>query len=160
MARLSPSGANLQPLKYYLSNDSNENLEIFETLRWAGYLKEWPGPAEGEHPSAYIVIVHDKQITESIGCDQGFAAQTILLGAVENGCGGCVIASIDKPRLAEILALPNHLEILMVIALGYPKESVRIEPMTNPDQVSYWRDAKQIHHVPKRPISEILLNPR
>lgn len=158
LARLTPSGANLQPLKYYLACDPIENADIFSTLKWAGYLKNWPGPEEGERPSAYIVITHDKLISENIGWDQGFAAQTIMLGAVEKGLGGCIIASMNKPRLAEILALPQHLEILLALALGHPKEAVLLEPMQDTAEVAYWRDEQGTHHVPKRPISEIIIN--
>ncbi len=158
LARLSPSGANFQPLKYYLACDERENNEIFSTLRWAGHLKDWPGPEPSERPTAFITIVHDKLITETIGWDQGFAAQSIMLGAVELGLGGCIIASIDKPQLSEILALPKHLEILLVLALGYPKEDVQIEPMSDPIKVAYWRDETQTHHVPKRSLSEVIIN--
>ncbi|MCK4257061.1 nitroreductase family protein, partial [candidate division WOR-3 bacterium] len=57
LARLSPSAANLQPLKYIISNDTEKNALIFPHLSWAGYLKDWQGPADDERPSAYIVIL-------------------------------------------------------------------------------------------------------
>jgi len=69
LARLSPSSANLQPLKYILSNTSEKNGIIFSTLAWAGYLKDWPGPEEGERPSAYIVILGDTNITKDFSCN-------------------------------------------------------------------------------------------
>ena len=52
LARLSASAANRQPLKYILSCEPERNALIFSCLRWAGYLKDWRGPAEGERPSA------------------------------------------------------------------------------------------------------------
>ena len=63
LARLSASAANLQPLKYVLSNEAENNAAIFSCLAWAGYLKDWPGPAEGERPAAYIVILGDDDIS-------------------------------------------------------------------------------------------------
>lgn len=157
LARLSPSSANLQPLKYILSNTPEKNNIIFSTLAWAGYLKDWPGPGEGERPSAYIVILGDTEITKNFGCDHGIAAQSILIGATEKGLGGCIIASIQKQKLRESLKIPDRYEILLVIALGVSKEKVVIEDLKN-GEIKYWRDKKGIHHVPKRPLSELILD--
>ncbi len=87
MARLCGSAGNLQPLKYAFSCDPQRNALIFPHLVWARYLKDWGGPAEGEKPTAYIVVLGDTEITRSFGCDHGIAAQTMLLGAVEKGLG-------------------------------------------------------------------------
>jgi nitroreductase len=81
LARLSSSSQNLQPLKYFLSCDSDVNAIIFNNLTWAGYLQNWTGPKEGERPSAYVLILGDKTISTSFGIDSGIAAQSIRLGA-------------------------------------------------------------------------------
>ena len=91
LARLSASASNRQPLRFYLSNDVQTNAVIFSNLKWAGYLIDWPGPAEGEKPPAYIVLLNDTEISKTPGCDQGIAAQSILLGATERELGGCII---------------------------------------------------------------------
>lgn len=156
-AKLSPSGANLQPLKFIISNSSETNSEIFPQLAWAGYLKNWNGPVEPERPSAYIIILGDKNIKNEFSCDCGIAAQSILLGAVEKGLGGCMIGSIKKGNLSSALNIDSKFEILLVIALGKPIEKVQIEETKSPDDIKYWRDEKNIHHVPKRPLSEIIL---
>ncbi|MGB9589036.1 MAG: nitroreductase family protein, partial [Armatimonadota bacterium] len=127
LARLSPSAANMQPLKYILSADPVMNACIFPTTAWAGYLKDWPGPSEGERPSAYIVILGDTEVSKNFGCDHGIAAETIMLGATEKGIGGCMIGSIDRSQLRTILRIPDRYEILLVLALGYPKEKVVLE---------------------------------
>lgn len=157
LARLSASGANLQPLKYILSCDPEKNAVIFPHLRWAGYLKDWDGPAEGERPSAYIIVLGDKKISESAGCDHGIAAQSILLGAAERGLGGCMIGSIQRSELRKALNIPEQYEILLVLALGTPGEEVRIEDMKSGGDIRYWRDDQGTHHVPKRSLDELIL---
>ncbi|RLD10144.1 MAG: nitroreductase [Chlamydiae bacterium] len=156
-ARLSPSGANLQSLKFIISNSSETNLKVFPQLAWAGYLKDWDGPIEKERPSAYIIILGDKNIKNDFSCDCGIAAQSILLGATEKGLGGCMIGSIKREELAEELSIDFQFEILLVIALGKPVETVQIEETKSPDDIKYWRDEKNIHHVPKRSLNEIIL---
>ncbi len=88
--RLSASAANLQPLAYVLSCNGKKNDEIFSCLTWAAYLKDWPGPEEGERPAAYIVVLLDTTIAKDPGCDHGIACQSIMLGAREKGLAGCI----------------------------------------------------------------------
>jgi nitroreductase len=158
LARLAPSGSNLQPLKYYLSNEATKNDLIFQHLAWAGYLKEWPGPSEGERPSAYLIVLGDTSISPTFGCDHGIAAQTIMLGAAEKGLGGCIIGSIQRDALRKALSILPRYEILLVLALGKPKEIVQIEPVSAEGSIKYWRDDQAIHHVPKRSLNEILVS--
>ena len=155
LTRLCPSASNLQPLKYILSSDADRNALIFPHLAWAGYLAGWSGPAEGERPAAYIVVLGDTDITRRFGCDHGIAAQSIMLGAVERGLGGCMIASIQRDKLRKALNIPKRYEILLVLALGKPGEAVVLDGAKSLDDIKYWRDDTDVHHVPKRPLSEL-----
>lgn len=157
LARLSASAANQQPLKYILSCDPQRNAVIYPHLAWAGYLEDWPGPSEGERPSGYIVILGDKTVKPSFGCDHGIAAQSILLGAAEKGLGGCIIGTIQREGLREALEIPADYEILLVIALGKPKERVEIEAVGPEGDIRYWRDDEGTHHVPKRALDDIIV---
>lgn len=157
LARLSPSAANLQPLRYILSCEPEKNALIFPHLGWAGYLKGWPGPADGERPSAYIIILGDTKVSKSFGCDHGIAAQSILLGAAEKGLGGCMIGTVQREELRNALDIPARYEILLVLALGKPREVVVIEAVDNTGDIKYWRDSQGTHHVPKRPLDDIIL---
>jgi len=157
LARLSASSGNTQPLKYILSCDPDNNALIFSNLGWAAYLRDWPGPAEGERPSGYIIILGDKDIAQSFGVNPGIAAQSILLGAAEKGLGGCIIASIKKPELAQSLNLSTRFEILLVLALGKPQETIVLEVVGPDGDIKYWRDSEGKHHVPKRPLDEIII---
>ncbi len=156
-ARFSPSSRNIQPLKYIIVNTPSENAKVFETLAWAGYLTEWAGPQEGERPSAYIIQLLDKNISNTASCDHGITAQSMLLQAVESGYGGCIIGSVKRETLSQLLNLPEHLEILQVIALGKPKESVVVDDITN-NEYKYWREEDGTHHVPKRTLKEIIVD--
>jgi nitroreductase len=157
LARLSSSGGNHQALKYLLSWEEERNRLIYPHLRWAGYLNDWDGPQEGERPPAYIIVLGDHAIRSHYFWDHGLASQSILLGACEKGLGGCMFGSINKKSLAEDLRIPVRYEILLVIALGKPKETVVLEEMSDQDEVKYWRDAAGIHHVPKRKLQDILV---
>ena len=157
LGRLSASAGNLQPLKYILVCDPQKNALVFPHLGWAGYLTGWPGPEEGERPSAYIVILGDKNILQTFDCDHGIAAQSILLGATERGLGGCMIGSIRRGELRQALEIPTHYEVLLVIALGKPKEKVEIEAVGPEGDIRYWRDDDGTHHVPKRSLTEVIV---
>jgi len=157
LARLSPSGGNLQPLKFFISNTPEKNKLIFPHLKWAGYLKGWNGPEEDERPSAYIIILGNQNYNKIIEYDAGIAIQSILLGAVEKGLGGCIIGSVQRNELHKILKLPDDFHILLTIALGKPKEKVIIEAVKE-DNIEYWRDSNGIHHVPKKSLDELIIN--
>lgn len=157
LARLSGTGGNMQPLKFMLSCEAEQNARIYPSLAWAGYLKDWDGPAPGERPTAYVIILCDKDVNASAGCDHGIAAQSILLGAVEKGLGGCMIGSINRTALRDTLQLEPRYEILLVLALGKPVETVQLDDVGADGHIEYWRDEDGVHHVPKRPLASLIL---
>jgi len=156
LARLSASGANKQPLKFLYYNTVKDCEKVFPYLAWAGYLRDWPGPDKGERPTGYIIILGDKSISEIFGVDHGIAAQSIMLGATEAGIGGCIIASIKREELHSELSIPDNFEILLALAIGKPVENVIIENIKN-DDVKYWRDKNNNHHVPKRSLNDLII---
>ncbi len=157
LARLSASGANRQPLKYMLSCDPKKNVLVFPHLVWARYLRDWPGPSEGERPSAYIIILGDTEISKNVLCDHGIAAQSILLGAREKGLGGCIHTGVKRDELSKALDIPPRYEILLVLSLGKPKEKVVLETVGPDGDVKYWRDSDGVHQVPKRRLDDIIV---
>jgi nitroreductase len=157
LGRLSASASNKQPLKYMLSNTSERNALIFQHLAWAGYIADWDGPAEGERPAAYVIILCDTAISADPSVDHGIAAQSIMLGAVERGLGGCMIGSVKRAALREALNIPEQYTILLVLALGKPREEVVIDPVGPDSDIRYWRDDTGTHHVPKRTLEDIIL---
>src|SRR5664280_3602612 len=157
LARLSASAANKQPLRYMLACTKEKNELIFPTLAWAAYLKDWSGPSVGERPSAYIVVLADKEISANFNWDAGISSQSILLGAVDQGLGGCMLSSINKPSLMQALHIAEKYEVVLVLALGKPREKVVIEPVGPNGDIKYWRDAEETHHVPKRSLDDVII---
>lgn len=155
LARLSGFGGNRQSFKFWAVLDEEKKKKVFNNLKWANYYKDWDGPEEGERPAAYIVIFHDKEISNTYFWEHGIAAQSILLGAISMGLGGCMLASFNRQEIKDILKAEDNLNPLMVIALGKPKEEVIIDCMEADGSVEYWRDDEDRHHVPKRALKDI-----
>lgn len=156
-ARLTPSAGNLQRLRYLAVTEKSEVLTLTKEVKWAGYLSDWDGPADSEAPAAYLILLSP----ESTGVSQidvGIAAETILLAAAEAGVGGCMILNFPREALTERYKLVSNYKIELVISLGVPAEKVEIETMKE-GNVRYYRDENDVHHVPKRALSEVFLTP-
>ncbi|NLO11627.1 MAG: nitroreductase family protein [Candidatus Cloacimonetes bacterium] len=159
LARICPSAANLQPLRYYPVHKPEELEIVRENLKWAGYLRYWDGPSAQENPTGYILILCPHETSRFHHTDAGIAAQTMLLAAVEKGLGGCILASVERQKVSQELNLPPELDICLVIAIGKPAEKVEIDEVIDPDDVEYWRDGDDVHHVPKRSLEDIIIRP-
>ena len=157
LARQTPSTGNQQALKYYLSTNAETNATIYSNITWAGFLTDWPGPEEGERPTAYIVMLRDNKISRAYSPDAGIAAQTIMLAATEKGLGGCMFASMRK-GLRETLDIPDQFEIVLVLALGKPIEKVVLESVGPDGDIKYYRDSDGVHHVPKRALEDVIIS--
>jgi nitroreductase len=154
LARLSPSGGNRQLLKYYLACDPEKNEIIYNQISLGG------DPPPGERPSAYIIIMNDTQlgtygVTE---IDHGIAAQSIMLGAVEKGLGGCMVGMVNRKELKRALNIPERYEILLVLTLGKPRETFTFEPVDpNTENVRGWWDEQGVRHIPKRKLEDLII---
>ncbi|PKQ65621.1 nitroreductase [Labilibaculum filiforme] len=156
LARMGASGRNGQTLKYQIVLSEEKRNKVFETLAWAGYLSDWDGPIAGERPTAYVIMLNDEKLGKNYFSDDGIAVQNLLLGAVEQGYGGCILRAFKEKELREVLQIASDYKIIQVVALGKPVEEVVLEEMKNGD-IKYWRDENQIHHVPKRKLEDLIL---
>lgn len=153
-ARLSPSSANRQPLKYVIVNDQELLEEVFKTLSWAGYLPDYQ-PSVEEMPRAYVVILLDRSIRKNCGHDAGIAAMSVSMVAYDEGLGSCILGAVDREKLGEVLHLPDGLDIVLVVSLGYPAENPVVDKTKNMD-IRYWLDENGVLHVPKRDLEDIV----
>lgn len=158
LGQIVPSTANSQALKFMLVHTSEDCSKVYPSLGWAGMLSDWNGPEEGERPTAYIILLGDLSLGKNKFTDDGIVAQTMLLGAVSKGFGGCMLGNVKRAELAKSLDIDlEKYSIDLVIALGKPKEEVVLEPITPLHKNHYYRDANEVHHVPKRSLDELIL---
>ncbi|MBR5586737.1 MAG: nitroreductase family protein [Clostridia bacterium] len=150
-ARLAPSGANLQPLKYIAVTTPELCEKVFGVTKYAGYLKDW-NPTEADQPRAYIVVLQDMAISKN-QLDAGAAVENIILTALEDGIASCWVGSFNGKELRGLLAIEEGLEINSVVALGYPAQNSEEAPFDG--DVKYYMDDNGDFHVPKRAMDEI-----
>lgn len=161
LARLGGSARNAQALKYMIITDEQQRQDLFPLLAWAGYLPHWPGPAAGERPPAYILCLLDSRVQKGplteAHFDLGIATQNLLLGAAAQGIFGCRIGAFVPARVQQLFNLPEQYSVLLVLALGYPAETVVLEEVGEDGDIRYWHDAQGVHHVPKRRLADVLV---
>lgn len=166
LAHLAPCGANAQRLRFHVVSGAEDCARVFDELAWAGALKDWPGPDEGERPTGYIAILAERAVPGKPAApitevDTGIAAQTMMLAA--RGATPEVAACMFKaftPRAIDAMGLDNDkYELKLIMTFGVPAETQVIDAIdSNPDgSINYWRDEAQTHHVPKRPLADVLL---
>ncbi|MDO4790366.1 MAG: nitroreductase family protein [Porphyromonas sp.] len=155
-ARYCASGRNLQPIKYIIVTDVEACNALTATVKWAGYLPEWDGPEEGERPTAYIAQLLDTSLTSTVRLDDGLQLSAITLSVVNDGYGCCIFQSYNAATISEILALPDEMKLISIVAVGKPVEEVVIKDIDPGECIKYYRDEKRRHVVPKRKLSELI----
>lgn len=155
-ARLAPTAANIQPLKFSVIVSEEKRLEMFPHIKYAGYLPDW-NPEFSQCPPVFIAVLNDTRLkpTEKSECDSGAAIMSMCLAAEELGLGSCWLGAIDRVRIKEILSLPEYLDITYLLGIGYPDQDGTAVDMT--DSIKYYHDEEEKLYVPKRTIEDILV---
>lgn len=154
-ARVAPSGANLQPLKYIVVSSAEMSNRMFPQVKWAGYLAPEYNPKDDERPTAYIVVCADTEIRKNgYEIDVGASVENIILSALSDGVGACWMAAIDRDEIRKLLEIPERMEIPCLVALGYPKESPKEVDVTT--DIKYYLENETLC-VPKRSMEEVLI---
>ena len=161
-ARLCPSSVNKQPLKYFLAWEPEEVEKVQGLTKWARALPEMVLPHPGKRPTGFVVICQDKGIDENLNRyqkDVGIVAQTMLLAAVEQGLGGCMIGNFQAGEVngSKLDCLRDPLPAL-IVAFGKPAEEIHLVDVPEDGNTNYYRDENDVHYVPKRTLADELLN--
>lgn len=160
-ARLAPSSVNMQPLKYYLAWKPEDVARIQPLTKWARALQPMELPHKGHRPTGFVVICQDTALNPSLPRfqkDVGIVAQTMLLAATEMGLGGCMIGNYDAGQVRQALGLPEIIAPVLIVAIGKPDETIVLTEVGPDGDTNYHRDENDVHYVPKRPLSDLILN--
>jgi nitroreductase len=160
-ARFCASSINIQPLKYFIAYDKEYVDKIQCRIKWARQLPQMTLPHPGMCPTGFVVICQDKNISDNLNRfmkDVGIVAQSMLLMAVEEGLGGCMIGNFAAQDIREGLGLSENLQPLLVVALGKPAETIVLTDVGEDANTAYYRDENDVHYVPKRRLEELLIN--
>ncbi len=158
-ARLCASSVNQQPLKYYLAYTKKDLDKIQPLTGWAKALQK-ELPYAGHYPQAFIVICQDLNIAPNLQAylkDVGIVAQTMLLRAVEMQLGGCMLGNFNPTEISDVLQLNENLFPQLLLAIGKPDETIILEDVKPGENILYYRDENDVHHVPKRSLDELLI---
>ncbi|MDD3238992.1 MAG: nitroreductase family protein [Lachnospira sp.] len=160
-ARLAPSSVNAQPFQFYLAWEKDEVDKIQNQTKWARALPDLELPHQGMHPTGFIIICQDKNISDNLNRyqkDVGIVAQTMLLAAAENGLGGCMIGNFQAGPVRDALGLSENLAPLLIVALGKPAEKIVLTEYHEGESINYYRDENDVHYVPKRKLEDIIMS--
>jgi len=154
VARLYPTGGNLQPVRFAIVTQPELTDKIFADLGWAMYLPDF-SIGEKERPTAYIILLADTTVRKKCDYDIGAASTMVMLAAADQGLGTCPLGNFNAAKVSSLLNLPETLRPELVIALGYPAHESHVIPME--DTVRYSRDTAGNFLVPKWSGEEILV---
>lgn len=160
MTRFTASSVNAQPLKYHIAYEKEEVDTIQKMTRWARALPQMTLPHDNMHPTGFIIICQDLDISDNLARyqkDIGIVAQTVLLAAAEEGLGGCMIGNFTPAEVKSTLDFPENIQPVLIVALGKPAEKIVITEIENGESIKYYRDENDVHYVPKRKLEDIII---
>ena len=147
------SAMNRQILRFHLAIGEKAR-ELLPLVRIGGALPELHLPLSGTEPNAFIVICSSSPNLPFYEFDEGIAAQSMLLKAVEMGFNGLIIKAFDRDEVKTVLHLEQTPTTL--IAIGKSAEKIETAVPGDDGSLKYYRE-NNVHKVPKIPWEELLV---
>lgn len=130
-AMAAPSACNLQPWAFVVVDEPETLKAVKATTSQGNY----------NAPLAIVVCGISEHIpwgSEGIRQDCGGAAQNIMLECVELGLGSVCIGGFEEEELKGLLEIPENVEIICIIEIGYPAQN--LPPMSYyTEQAVHWQ---------------------
>lgn len=118
--RWAPSASNRQPWEFIVVRDVAIRQQVAQHA--AFYFIKWAHV--GEAPLLIVLCgnARNPAYRRFLHEDVGLAGGQIMLQAKALGLGTCWIGALDRKAIAAILKLPEHLEIVGLLTVGFPAE--------------------------------------
>jgi nitroreductase len=134
--RWAPSASNRQPWAFIVVRDYAIRQQIAQHaayffLRWA-HVEEAP---------LLIVLCGDARnriYRQFLHEDIGLAGGQIMLQAHALGLGTCWIGGLDRKAIGDILKVPDHMEIVGLLTVGFPAEDPPPTPRKSLAEVTHY----------------------
>jgi len=136
--RVAPSAVNFQPWHFYVIQGADELAKIHQV-----YHREWFRTAPtvivicGDHSTAWKRKEDGK---DHCDIDAAITTDHMTLQATELGLATCWICNFYPEKTTKLLKLPDHMEPVVLLPVGYPLDHV------DPDR----------HDEKRKPLSEIV----
>ncbi len=140
-ARLAPSAVNYQPWHFIVIRDE-ANLDDFQEV----YQREWFRQAQvcivicADHSQSWKRKSDDKDFAE---VDVAIAIDHLVLKATDLGLGTCWVCNFDVLLVRKKLNLPDHVEPIALIPLGYTKAEIPVKTRKPLQEIVHWEKFNQ-----------------
>lgn len=153
-ARVAPSACNAQPWKFVVFDAPRLKQKVAEAATSGPYrLSKFIHDA----PVLILVLADKVSFLSRVGSlvrntrfylmDIGIVCEHIVLQAAELGLGTCYVGWLNEKAVKRLLKIPKSIEIPLIICMGYPRESYKLN-----DPIRRRAGSEK-----RKPINEILL---
>ncbi|NLM22126.1 MAG: nitroreductase [Peptococcaceae bacterium] len=140
-ARIAPSAVNYQPWHFIVLTEKKMIEQIAEV-----YPGKWLAQAPviivacGDHSQSW----KRKDGKDHCDIDLAIAIDHITLAAADLGIGTCWVCAFEAAKCHKILGLPEHLEPIALLSMGYPlEETPPKKSRKNIDEIVSWEGYSQ-----------------
>jgi len=131
--RWAPTGANLQPWHFIVVTNPETRRQIGGVARFLFIKSSHVGKAP-----VVLILGFDTRKGKYGRYDVTLAGGNMLTMATHLGLGTCWIGAFDEQRVKEILGIPEHIEVIALITLGYPGENAEVPPRVELERIVHW----------------------
>jgi nitroreductase len=138
-ARLAPSGVNSQPWHFFVVRQQALREQLVSTSRECFKAAPAVIVACGDHDKSWHRARFDGK--DILDIDMAIAIEHICLAATSLGVGSCWVCSFDPEMVKSALNLPDNMEPIALIPLGYPADdAVPEKKRKSIDEITTWVD--------------------